>query len=179
MTNNSHRILLVDDEASILETVGFSLAMDFPDREIKTASNGKEALALVLANPPDVIVSDINMPEMDGLTLLQHLREREIFIPVIFMTAFSDLNSYRKAWALGAFDFIEKPFEVEKMRSTVRIALALGENYNRMRFAPTASSLQTLSLRIPPDLLDKLKHKSQADSQSTNDYIIDLLTKAS
>ena len=101
-------ILIVDDEESqiefltpLLKRCGFS---------VSTASNGKEALSLILKNSPDLIVSDVIMPEMDGRELLRELRRRNIWIPVLLLTQVNE--SYEKAIALdeGADDYLDKPF---------------------------------------------------------------------
>ena len=114
-------ILVVDDEESqiefltpLLKRCGFS---------VSTASNGKEALLLILKNSPDLIVSDVIMPEMDGRELLRELRRRNIWIPVLLLTQVNE--SYEKAIALdeGADDYLDKPFDPYELVARIKAVL--------------------------------------------------------
>jgi len=112
-------ILVVDDTianidvvAEILENSGYDVA---------TALNGDRALKAVSAQPPDLILLDVQMPVMDGFETCQRLKAdaATFFIPVIFMTALSDTASKVKGFSLGAVDYISKPFE--QMELLVRV----------------------------------------------------------
>jgi YesN/AraC family two-component response regulator len=107
-------ILLVDDDPGILKI--FKDFFELKNHTVTTANNGKSALDLVLAaNSFDVVFSDIKMPEMDGLNLLEKMRNNDIHIPVILISGQGDLASSIKALKLGALDFILKPVHLKTL----------------------------------------------------------------
>ena len=107
-------ILLVDDDADILAILKEFLELQ--SHQVTTAFNGKQALDLVLAeNEFDLVFSDIKMPEMDGLTFLEKLRNNELDIPVILISGQGDLESSIRALKLGALDFIVKPVHLKSV----------------------------------------------------------------
>ncbi len=101
-------VLLVDDEPSMV--MGLRLLLQRDGYQICTASNGREALAIAEARRPDVIVSDVNMPEMDGWTLVREIRARPhmALTPFIFLTSRDEASDCVKGLGLGADDFISK-----------------------------------------------------------------------
>ena len=114
-------ILVVDDEknyllvmATLLEDEGF---------EAITASSGAEALKMIDATVPDLILTDMTMPKMDGIALLSHIKEGHAELPVIMMTAFGTVEKAVEAMKKGAFDYISKPFKNEELMLTIRKAL--------------------------------------------------------
>ena len=107
-------ILLVDDDPDILEILKEFLVLK--EHTVSTACNGKAAFALVLAsNNFDVVFSDIQMPEMDGLSLLEKMRNNDVHIPVILISGQGDLESSIRALKLGALDFILKPLYLKTL----------------------------------------------------------------
>jgi len=114
-------ILIVDDEQSYRQLL--TLVFEGDGHAIRTATNGREALELVKAEPADVIISDVRMPDMDGIELLRASREHQPDIGVILMTAFASVETAREAFKLGADDFIQKPFDVEELKLLVKKAL--------------------------------------------------------
>ncbi|MCB0278851.1 MAG: response regulator [Calditrichaeota bacterium] len=113
------RILVVDDE----ESLTFSLYKIFiqadSDYEVLTASSGEEAWGKISEQPFDLVVTDISMPGMSGLELLEKIKKHSPNTTVIVMTAFFDEFNKEEAIAKGAKHFIEKPFEIKKMRNLV------------------------------------------------------------
>ena len=83
------RIMIVDDEAAIRESLAEALADDVAD--VQTAANAKQALELLAHAVPDVVLTDVRMPEMDGLALLREIRRRTPHVDVVLMTAFDDM----------------------------------------------------------------------------------------
>src|SRR4051812_27217826 len=104
------RVLLVDDERLLRETT--ARLLNGAGYQTLTAANGKEAVALLAEQSFDAIVSDIKMPEMDGIQLLRAVRERDADVPVVLMTASPDLASAVEAVTFGALQYLLKPFEV-------------------------------------------------------------------
>ena len=106
-------ILIVDDEQSYRQLL--SLVFEGDGHIIRTASNGREAVELIKKEPADVIISDVKMPDMDGIDMLRAVRELHPDLGVILMTAFASVETAREAFKLGADDFIQKPFDVEEL----------------------------------------------------------------
>src|SRR3954453_11271734 len=114
-------ILIVDDEQSYRQLL--KLVFDGEGHTIRTAANGLEAIKLLQDGPADVLVSDVKMPDMDGIEMLRALRETHPDLGVIFMTAFASVETAREAFKLGADDFIQKPFDVEELKLLVKKTL--------------------------------------------------------
>jgi DNA-binding NtrC family response regulator len=90
---------------------------------VRVAENGRRALELLLQDPPDLIISDVKMPDMGGIDLLRAARELLPEVEVIMMTAFASVDTARDAFLLGAYDFVQKPFDNELLKETVARAL--------------------------------------------------------
>ncbi len=114
-------ILIVDDEQSYRQLL--SLVFEGDGHSIRTASDGREALSSLKEEPADLIISDVKMPDMDGIEMLRAVRETLPDLGVILMTAFASVETAREAFKLGADDFIQKPFDVEELKLIVRKTL--------------------------------------------------------
>jgi len=121
MTNN--KILIVDDEENLRETI--SELLIFENFEVKTASNGLNAIELLSDWTPDLIISDIMMPVMDGHAFHQLVKENNQLnsIPFIFLTAKKEKNQMRKYLSEGADDYIAKPFKIKELVETIKSKL--------------------------------------------------------
>ncbi|MGI9665639.1 MAG: response regulator [Acidimicrobiia bacterium] len=119
----SERILVVDDDPDILQFVRLNLELD--GFEVELAGGGREALEKAAASPPDLMLLDVMMPEIDGLTVLRRLRSDPATssIPVIVLTARSLAEDRVKGLDLGADDYITKPFDLEELIARVRTVL--------------------------------------------------------
>ncbi len=115
------KILIVDDEQSYRQLL--TLVFEEQGNTIRTAMNGRQALDLLAAEPADIIISDVKMPDMDGIEMLRAVRETLPDLGVILMTAFASVETAREAFKLGADDFIQKPFDVEELKLIVRKTL--------------------------------------------------------
>ncbi len=113
------RLLIVDDE----ETLTFSLYQSFiiskNDYEVVTAASAEEALMKMQDNPFHLILSDISMPGMSGLQLLENVGKLYPETVVIIMTAYGSDEKKEEAFALGAVHYIEKPFEIKEVKRLV------------------------------------------------------------
>jgi two-component system, NtrC family, response regulator PilR len=114
-------ILIVDDEPSYRKIL--KLLFEAENHSVRTAENGKDALDKIEESPCDLIVSDVRMPDMDGIELLAAARERFPDMCVVLMTAFGTIDTAREAFRLGADDFIQKPFQNDELRLIVKRAL--------------------------------------------------------
>lgn len=121
------RILFVEDEADLLELL--KLAFEEAGWSVHTAQNGVEALAKLKTEEVDVIFSDIQMPEMNGLELLKEIARQELSIPFVFISSFRDIEKMKLAWGLGAFDFIDKPFDMQSLLRLADNAYEYGDDY--------------------------------------------------
>ena len=120
------KILVADDEADleVLIKQKFRRKIREQEYEFIFASNGKDALEKIQENPDvSIVLSDINMPEMDGLTLLSHLAESSPLIKAVIVSAYGDMDNIRTAMNRGAFDFITKPINFDDLSVTVEKTL--------------------------------------------------------
>ena len=115
------KLLIVDDEEAIREVI--STLLEALGYECSSVSNGRLAREFLLQHPVDMVLSDMVMPEMDGLSLVEWLRKAEPDIPVIMVTAMHDLSTALEAIRRGAYDYILKPFEKDQLYLSVRRAL--------------------------------------------------------
>ena len=114
-------ILIVDDEVGARE----SLKMVFKDDyEVLLAKNGEEALAKVSKYAPDIILLDIMLPDIDGLKVLEQIRQENKQIPVIMITATETAKTAVQAMKLGANEYFMKPFDVKELRLKVSHAIS-------------------------------------------------------
>jgi two-component system nitrogen regulation response regulator GlnG len=119
------RLFVIDDEEAIcwgLRRLGESLGMD-----VRTASSAEEGLATIADGAPDVIVLDVRLPGMDGLTAVEHFRERVGPVPIVVITAYGDLQTAVDAVRKGAYEYIVKPFDIQQVERVLRRALESGQ----------------------------------------------------
>ena len=154
------KILIVDDEANIcliLESI-------FTDAgyRVETASDGLQALEKMKRFMPEVVVTDKNMPRMDGLTTLREIRKRHSDVVVVMITAHGDVSTAVEAMKQGAYDYIEKPFDNEKMlllmeracehyelQAEVRnLRKAVGEKYSFSSMVGNSEALKKVLERV-------------------------------
>jgi DNA-binding response OmpR family regulator len=123
---NFLNILVVDDDAPLLNAVELVLAKR--GHEVIKVSNARNALRLMATLKVDVIVSDIIMPDMDGLAFVSEIRKRSKTIPVLMLSADTDLETVKQAAKLGANGYLMKPFDsdklVRKVESLADVSLA-------------------------------------------------------
>lgn len=111
------KILVADDDPAIVEIV--TSCLEGEGYHVMNAPNGAAALALAKRTNPDVVVTDIRMPEMDGLTLTTELKAYNPQIDVVVMTAYSDRDSAVQALRVGVYDYLSKPFDLVELKKTI------------------------------------------------------------
>jgi len=127
-------ILVVDDDKSIRDSL--KMVLEFESYEVLFAENGQEALRQLAATPIDLILLDVKMAGMDGLEVLQRVREKRAELPVIMISGHGTIETAVEATKLGAFDFLPKPLDRDKLLVTVRNALhqaKISEEYRQLR----------------------------------------------
>lgn len=128
------RVVVVDDDRAIRWVLERALAQ--PDLKVECMERADSALQGLLDNPPDVLVTDIRMPGIDGLDLMARVREVHPDLPVIVMTAHSDLDSAVASYQGGAFEYLPKPFDVDEALALVRRAVAHARERQRPVVVP-------------------------------------------
>lgn len=157
---NPKKILLVDDDPGLLKLL--SIRLTAAGYEVETADSGAAALACLSAVRPLVVISDLRMDEMDGMTLLNELRRRQSGLPVIILTAHGTIPDAVRATQNGAFGFLTKPIDkdellaqVERAMQTAGVEVVPKENWRAEIITRSAKML---------DLLAEVKLVAEADS---------------
>jgi two-component system OmpR family response regulator len=133
--DHNAKILVVDDEEALSDLV--SSALRFAGYTVHSESNGFDALRSAKTKTPDLIVLDVNMPELDGFEVCRRLRRDGIQIPVIFLTARDDIDDLRIGFRQGGDDYLTKPFSLEELGLRIEALLrrAGGMTDSRSRIA--------------------------------------------
>lgn len=118
-------ILIVDDEKNYLLVLKELLGEE--GYEVVTAQSASEALGIFQETELDLVITDMKMPGMSGMALLSGLKEKDLHLPVIMMTAYGTVEKAVEAMKKGAYDYIIKPFDNETLKKTVVKALAMGQ----------------------------------------------------
>lgn len=114
------RILVVDDKELMRDSISTTLSR--LGWSVHTAPDGKTALRIIAERKPEIVLTDLQMPGMDGLSLLREIRKVDEQLPVVFMTAFATVQTAIEAMKYGAFDYLTKPFEGEQLVLTLKRA---------------------------------------------------------
>jgi DNA-binding NtrC family response regulator len=131
----SARILVIDDEVDMLSLIRLILT-EKTDYEIITTNNPLEVSNLLNEKKFDVIITDLKMPIMDGLDVVDAIRKQDALVPIIIITAYGSIESAEEAVKKGAFDYITKPFRQEQLLISLKRALewyALKKEYLELR----------------------------------------------
>jgi len=125
------RVLIVDDISDARESVRRMLQFDTNIETVGMAASAREAIQLSQQTKPDVIVMDINMPDMDGITAAQEIKKKVPFVEVVILSVQSDPSYMRKAMLAGARDFLTKPPSIDELTDAVRRSGALAQEERR------------------------------------------------
>ncbi len=115
-------ILIIDDEASIRQSLSGALSDE--GYQVMSAPNAAQGIEIIRKSRPDVVLMDIWMPDVDGLTALNEIKQQGLETPIIMMSGHGTIETAVKATKLGAFDFVEKPVELDRILVLVRNALS-------------------------------------------------------
>ena len=162
------KILVVDDEPKLQFVINQTFRKKIRQQELEFtfATDGQEALDKLQADPTiAILLTDINMPRMDGLTLLKHLQElKSILNPVlttVIISAYGDMVNIKKAMNLGAFDFLTKPFDLQDLKTTVDKA---GSHIQRLQQAIEQE-------RLAQDKLREAKEAAETASRAKSEFL--------
>ncbi len=134
-------ILVIDDEQAILQSLGGSLTDE--GYQVSTAASGTEGLARLAEDPPDLVLLDIWMPDLDGIETLKRIKAEHPYLQVIMISGHGTIETAVKATRLGAFDFLEKPLSLDKTLVTIDNALKIHD------LAEEVTVLKTQTVKVP------------------------------
>lgn len=146
-------ILVIDDETAVLEMIVDALTI--AGFQVNSATDGLEALQLIRKQDFDLVVTDVNMPKLDGYQLVEKLRERDAETPVIFLTARNEKVDITRGLKLGADDYITKPFGLEELTLRIRAIL------KRTQKISTSEAV----LECGPVVLDPNRHRVSVEGK--------------
>lgn len=153
---NTPRILVVDDEAGVRDLICDALNMS--DFQSLQAVDGLAALSAIRKDRFDLIILDINMPKLDGLGLLQKIRNDGIEIPALILSARNDKSDISAGLKLGADDYMTKPFSIEELVLRVRAILRRTSNSssvtNKLNCGPISMDLDRHQVRLNDQLIE-------------------------
>ena len=121
MLPEKKQVLIVDDEPNLRKILSAQLSRD--GYEVMTAEDGEQGLALLKEHHIDLVITDLKMPKVDGMTLLKRALELEPELPIVLITAHGTIDTAVEALKSGAFDFVTKPFDKDEVRQIVAKAL--------------------------------------------------------
>jgi CheY-like chemotaxis protein len=119
MLKSLKRVLIVDDEETLTWSMAKSLSKDKDKYEVLIANNGREALGLLKKQKIDLVISDIRMPDINGLDLLVKIKKEYPQTKVIIMTAYGSSDVQKEANRRGSLFYVEKPFEISEIRKVI------------------------------------------------------------
>jgi CheY-like chemotaxis protein len=153
-----NRLLVVEDETELLETI--ATVLEINDYEVITASTGKQAIDVLACEPVDMVLCDINLPDISGYEVLNYVRDTDATYktPFVFLTAYSDRQDVRKGMNSGADDYIAKPYSNQELVETVghRVRLSTLRRLHEMKIVQY-QSLSNLSVGDAEVLEQKLQ----------------------
>jgi len=145
---NNIKLLLVDDEVKFLESIAKRLALK--NFDVTVASTGEEALTSAEKGLFDVAVVDFQMPGMDGTQVLKALKEKHKFLEIIMLTGHATIDTAVECTKLGAFKFLEKPYEFENLVEVIKEAYAARLNKKFEHNQKRIEEIQKLSMVESP-----------------------------
>jgi putative nucleotidyltransferase with HDIG domain len=164
------RILVVDDEAHVLSMI--STTLEHQGYHVKLASSGRDAMKTLEQNTFDLVLTDIVMQDVNGITLMERIRDCHPQLPVVMVTAIHDISVAIDCMRRGAYDYLLKPFEGDRLLSTVHRALehrqALQESYNYQQNLELVVRARTEMLR---QAMEDLEHSYDVTLEALGDAL--------
>ncbi len=129
-----YKVLLVDDEAIVREGLIQKIEINnVPLKVIGQASNGEEALKIIEKNTPDFIITDVKMPVMDGIQLIEYIVRRDLNIVTIIVSGYSDFEYAQQAMQLGAVDYLLKPIKNDAFLTAIDRAIKAKDTLSKVQ----------------------------------------------
>ena len=168
------KILVVDDEALLVKGIRFNLMNE--GYEVITGSNGQEAVDLVAREKPDLVVLDVMMPVMDGLTACAKIREFSD-VPIIMLTAKVDDMDKLLGFDHGVDDYLTKPFNILELKARIRALLRRSGAGTAKKEEPAANDLTIGTIRLDLDARNAYKNGELADLTAKEFDVIEFLMR--
>jgi two-component system response regulator MprA len=137
------RVVLAEDDRGVRESLGLALRLEGYD--VEAVSDGAAALELLERTTPDVVVLDVMMPHVDGLTVCRRLRTRGFTVPILLLTARHEVSDRVSGLDAGADDYVVKPFALDELSARLRALI------RRTSFAATSDLLRVDDLTVDPE----------------------------
>ena len=173
MTAMAYRVLLVDDDRAIRDSL--ARALDLEGYEVLTAADGAEALRITREEHPDVLVLDVMMPSVDGLTVCRVLRFEQDRTPILMLTARTETTDRVAGLDAGADDYLPKPFDLDELLARLRALL------RRVDFEASDDEeddvLRVADLRVDPASRRVWRGEDEIDLSKTEFELIELLVR--
>ena len=128
MADEKIRVLIVDDVAETRENIRKLLQFDAQVEVVGASRSGTEGVEMAIETQPDVVLMDINMPDMDGITATENIRKKVPFVQIVIVSVQGDPNYMRRAMLAGARDFLTKPIDVDELTAAIRRAGKVARN---------------------------------------------------
>ncbi len=156
-----HKILIIEDEYSILDTLKINLELE--NYQVETANNGKDGLLKANSFYPNLILLDIMLPEINGIDVYKKLRQEQLDVAVIFLTAKNNSVDKINGLKLGADDYITKPFDLEELLLRIQIALkrtpVVIPQLNEFRFGTCEINFLTYQVKTQLNTIETLSKR--------------------
>lgn len=166
------KILVVDDEALLVKGIRFNLQNE--GYEVLTGSNGLDAVQLVREQSPDLVVLDVMMPEMDGLTACEKIREFST-VPIIMLTAKTDDMDKLLGFDHGVDDYLTKPFNILELKARIKALLRRAAPPNTQ--APPSNTLTIGTISLDLDARNAYRNGTLADLTAKEFDVIEFLMR--
>ncbi len=166
-SDGAPRILFAEDDPGVREAL--ARALRFEGYDVQTASDGGEALELVGENPPDVLVLDVMMPFVDGLSVCRRVREKYRQLPILMLTARHEISDRVAGLDAGADDYLAKPFALDELLARIRALL------RRTTASGNEQSISAAGLFLDPARRIATRDGADLDLTKTEFDLLDLL----
>ena len=167
------QVLLIDDDASLLEVLG--LAFEDAGYEVISATDGDAGMARIRCDQPDIVVSDVNMPRLDGFALCRQLRAEENPVPLILLTSRDNEIDEALGLELGADDYVAKPFSTRVL--VARVTALLRRDRARAGDGATSSLLVVDALKLDPERLEVRWRDKKIEVTVTEFRLLEVLAR--
>jgi len=154
-TQDQQRVLVVDDEDAITDLV--ATALRYEGFAVSVAASGVDAMSMIRSNPPDVVILDVMLDDMDGFEVIRKMTSEGLRVPVLFLTARDTPEDRVHGLTLGADDYICKPFSLAELIARVRVALRRSHRASAsetLHFADLEMNTETMEVRRGERLIE-------------------------
>ncbi len=149
MPSESAKILVIEDDAQVRQS--YDDMLNLFGYEVESVQNGREGMSKIIKNDYDVVVTDLNMPEMNGIEILKYIKKKKPYIEVIVITGYATLENAIEAMKVGAYDYFVKPIDIEHVR------IVLSKCIKQIQSRRENEELRSLTQRLKE--LNELKDK--------------------